>query len=325
MQRRISLLLIFAMLCALLSGCSFTVKDGLNVEFYVGDELYATSSVSMGKSVASHKAPDFDNLIFIGWFYDKACTIEHDFSLPVLVDLKLYAGYTIDAVAVSDMVNNTLIKSIVTVQNKSYNVGYAGVVETSATISAGSGVVIDISGGYCYVLTNCHVAKKEEGYAKLDLTVEDAWGNKFEAQVYQSSKSDHPAISEDYDLALICFKYTPPKETQTLVEIGVANDPLVNDYVIALGTPGGIKNTSSLGKVISYSKIDLEESDDSNVRFDIIVHDANINHGSSGGPLLNINGELVGINYAGYGNGEFGCAIPMSRVNSFLDTYVYVK
>jgi S1-C subfamily serine protease/predicted small secreted protein len=252
MKRGISLILIFTMLCVLLSGCSFTFfEEGVGVEFYVGDELYATSSVAVGKSVASKNAPELKNLIFVGWFYDKECTIEHDFSLPVLVNLKLYAGYTIDAVAASDMINDISVKSTVTVHNKSYNVGYAGVVETSSFISLGSGVVIDISGGYCYVLTNCHVANTEEGYSKSTLTVEDAWGNQFEAQIYQNAKSKVPAISDEYDLALICFKYTPPKETQELVEVGIASDPLINDYVIALGSPGGIKNTASFGKVVN--------------------------------------------------------------------------
>ena len=70
-------------------------------------------------------------------------------------------------------------------------------------------------------------------------------------------------------------------------------------------------------------KIDLSDSSpaDSNVKFDVIEHSAFINRGSSGSALINPNGEVVGVNYAG-GEREF-YAVPASRVIEFLNTYVY--
>ena len=59
--------------------------------------------------------------------------------------------------------------------------------------------------------------------------------------------------------------------------------------------------------------------------FDIIIHNALIDHGSSGGPLLNASGKLVGLNFAGFESNHHGCAVPMSKINEFLNTYVYNK
>ena len=60
----------------------------------------------------------------------------------------------------------------------------------------------------------------------------------------------------------------------------------------------------------------------SNVTFEVVYHNAFINNGSSGGPLLDANLRVVGVNYAGNSSG-IGYAIPAVKVNEFLRNYVY--
>ena len=71
-----------------------------------------------------------------------------------------------------------------------------------------------------------------------------------------------------------------------------------------------------------YQKVNTEENDA--MDFEAIVHSAIINHGSSGGPLVDPYGRLVGLNFAGSESLTYGCAIPISKINEFLDIYVYV-
>ena len=132
-------------------------------------------------------------------------------------------------------------------------------------------------------------------------------------------------MDPSYDLALICFKYDQT-EAPKLAEIEIGYDPQIKDYVVALGSPLGQKNAITYGKVLNYQKLNAaggEEIDE--VTFDIIYHNALLDHGSSGGPLLDTSGKLVGLNFAGFENNHYGCAIPLSKITEFLGKYVYVK
>lgn len=297
--------------------------ERVSVTFVVDGNEYRTKEISRGSRVSEIGAPQKDNLIFVGWFLDEGLTQKFDFSAPVLFGTRLYAGYTLDAFAVGDMVAQSSIGGVVTVHSKSYNTGLGGLIETNSFLSQGSGAVIDISNGFAYVITNYHVVAKKDGYTDQEITVEDAWGNIFEAQIYRRSSSSQHAASEKYDLALICFQYAPING-KSLCELKMVDDPRVNDFIITVGSPEGQKNTFTCGKVISYSKLPEDSATEfSDIPFDVIIHDANITHGSSGSPLLNNRGDLVGINFAGYNNGAYGCAVPISRLKEFLDLYVY--
>lgn len=319
MKRIVSISIVIIMLTVLLSGCDFLNSDisERNVNFYVDGELYYTKPAIAGSPVSMPQDPNKENMIFLGWY--TVFDTEYDFSSPIIFDLDLYAKFTIDAVKLTNHITEHSIKSVVTVHNHSYNKGILGI-ETDYVESLGSGVVIDISDGWCYVLTNSHVAVKEEGYSDNKLTVEDARGKQYTARLYKNSSVGVSAISEEYDLAVLCFKY----DEDYLAEISVSTDPTVGDYIVSLGSPDGQQNAITYGTVQMYSKIKAQEGDSiANIKFDIIVHDSPIDHGSSGGPLLNTRGQLVGLNFAGYNNGLLGCAIPMSKINEFLDIYVY--
>lgn len=327
MKKVLSIFLIFVIIITLLTGC-FGVSGDIgvnNVNFYVGDELYASKSVSFGSTVSMPTSPEKGNRIFVGWYTGGVFSSEFDFSTPIYTDLNLYAYFTLDAAKITNMITNEVMKSVVTIKNKSYNTTMGGWVETDFYTSQGSGVVIDISGGWCYVLTNCHVVTKENGFEKQTITVEDAWGETYEAQIYKNANKTELAMSEEYDLALVCFKYAPAS-ANVLAEISIAEDVKIGEDVISLGTPEGQKNAITCGNAISYQKINTEDGDEiSKITFDVLIHNATIKHGSSGGPLLNSEGKLVGLNFAGFNDGTYGCAIPMSKINEFLDEFVYVK
>lgn len=326
MKKITSLILTLLILTLTLSGCfSFGLGGGdagkCKVNFYVEDVLYKSTEVSVGSTVSMPRDPELSNMVFVGWFTDGLLSHRFDFSERLLADINLYAHFTLDAEAITDMVQQTSAHSLVTIYSKYYNTAMGGFIETESNTSQGSGVIINIASGWCYVLTNCHVVEPMEGFTNQKITVEDVWGDQHEAQIYKNPKKTDSAISEAYDLALICFKYTPSTEKE-LVEVEYsAKDPEIGDAVISLGAPAGQKNSLTCGEIVSYRRIEV--SDGGVLDFDVIVHGASINHGSSGGPLLNSQGRLIGLNYAGFEDGEFGCAIPISKILEFMNTYAY--
>lgn len=317
MKKILSLFIILLIALSILSSCSLLPEDlkFCKVNFYVDGELYDTQSVAIGTCASKPTPPQKTNEIFIAWETGGFLGQEFDFSSKLISDVNLYAHYVIDAVSFNDTIMNKTIKSIVTIENKSYNNTFIGV-EVDYSVSQGSGVIVDISGGYCYVLTNYHVTEKASGFAKQSFSVEDPWGNTYEAQIYKN------ALSNEYDLALLYFRY--PTADSELEEITFGTNPRENAYIAAIGTPEGLKNAITYGTVIEYEPINPGNNESlQRVSFDVIVHDASIYHGSSGGALINTKGELVGINFAGYGDGEYGCAIPIEKVIEFMNIYVY--
>ena len=321
MRRILSFTLVLLLALTVLTGCGLLSGSGIvcNVNFYVDGQIYMKKQVEMGSAVPMPNAPEKAGELFLGWYTDGFFTAEYDFSRPVLYDIDLYAFYTRDAVALTNKVTNEAVKSLVTIKTKCFNTGPFGV-ETTSFSAQGSGVIIDISGGWAYALTNCHVIAQEDGYKYREITVDDAYGNTFPADIYKNKQLTFEAVSEDYDLALVCFKYTEGM----LAEIGIGNDPMPGDNVVSLGAPDGQRNSITYGQVQGYNKINAEDGDDiSKVAFEIIIHNAPIDHGSSGGPLLDTECKLIGLNFAGYNNGQYGCAIPMSKINEFLSKFVY--
>lgn len=325
MKKRL-LILTLVLVVLMLTSC-FLPEDvdlgyNVNVNFYVDGELYKTEIVAANGQLREPNAPHKENYIFDGWYTDGLFSQKYDFYDRFYTTTNLYAKYTLDTVRVVNMLTSETMRSVVTIVNKCYNTGAFGI-EKESFIAQGSGVVIDISGGYCYVLTNCHVAELSEGYSNQKIVIEDCEGNQYEAKLYKSKNISEYAISSEYDLAVLYFMYA---NDGTLNEIEVKEDPVVGDYVISLGTPKGQKNSITIGNAIAYNKLSSNSEDKiSNVKFDILIHNAPIDHGSSGGPLVNPLGELVGLNFAGYNDGVYGCAIPMSKIYEFLYKYVYVK
>ena len=167
------------------------------------------------------------------------------------------------------------------------------------TRAAGSGVIIDAQNGY--VLTNHHV-------------VEDA--DEITVTLFDDRTMDATVIGTDpgSDVALIQV------DGENLAQIPLADsDGLeVGDFVVAIGNPFGFSNTVTSGIVSGLGRYGL--SRDSYENF--IQTDAAINPGNSGGALLNLRGELIGINTAiisrSGGNVGIGFAIPINMARSIM-------
>ena len=158
----------------------------------------------------------------------------------------------------------------------------------------GSGVIIDSSG---LVLTNAHVVERVD---RVIVTLQN--GNQVDGTVVGTDQVT--------DLALVKIKEFPDLES---AKLGDSEDVQVGDWAIALGTPYGLESTVTLGIVSSLHR-DINSLGFSDKRLDLIQTDAAINPGNSGGPLINANGEVIGINTlvrSGPGAG-LGFAIPIN-------------
>jgi len=158
----------------------------------------------------------------------------------------------------------------------------------------GSGVIIDQSG---LVLTNAHVVERVD---LVSITLAD--GTNFDGKVLGSDSIT--------DLALVQIE---EEIDSKVAPLGDSERIEVGDWAIALGTPYGLEKTVTLG-IISSLHRDINSLGFSDKRLDLIQTDAAINPGNSGGPLVNSNGEVIGINTlvrSGPGAG-LGFAIPIN-------------
>lgn len=172
------------------------------------------------------------------------------------------------------------------------------------TQSIGSGVIFDDIRGH--VLTNYHVIKDAE---EIYVTLLD--GRKLTAELIGSD--------QETDLAVLMI------EAGNLTSILVPNyvETNVGDYVIAIGNPFG------LGHTVTYGIISAIERSNANLLkgYDRLIQtDASINPGNSGGALINLNGELIGINTAilskGGANVGIGFAIPVDIVQKIISQLI---
>jgi len=163
----------------------------------------------------------------------------------------------------------------------------------------GSGVIIDSDKGY--VVTNNHVIENAD---KIMITLKD--GRQLEAKKLGSDAKS--------DVALLQI------EAKNLSEIKLADsDNLrVGDFTVAIGSPFGLGQTVTSGIVsaLGRSNLNIEQLED------FIQTDAAINSGNSGGALVNLRGELIGINTAilgpGGGNVGIGFAIPSNMMHNLV-------
>ena len=165
--------------------------------------------------------------------------------------------------------------------------------------SAGSGVIVDAKNGY--ILTNHHVVS---GADKIQISLIDE--NTLDAEIIGSD----PAT----DIAVLKVE----AENLTDIEIGDSDQVEVGDFVIAIGNPFGLGNTVTSGIVSALGRTGISSSGDE----DFIQTDASINPGNSGGALVNMQGELVGINSAiisrSGGNVGIGFAVPSEIAQSIM-------
>lgn len=159
----------------------------------------------------------------------------------------------------------------------------------------GSGFIIDKNG---IILTNAHVVDQAD---KVTVTLKN--GSIFEGQVR--------GVDEITDLAVV--KIDPKGIDLPVAALGDSSQVSVGDWAIAVGNPLGLDNTVTLG-IVSTLKRSSTEVGVPDKRLDFIQTDAAINPGNSGGPLLNENGEVIGINTAIRPDAMgIGFAIPINK------------
>jgi serine protease Do/serine protease DegQ len=175
--------------------------------------------------------------------------------------------------------------------------------------SAGSGVIFDARNGY--IVTNAHVV---DNATEITVTLQD--GRDLTATVVGS---DVPS-----DVAVLKV----PTENLTQIALGDSARIEQGDFVVAIGNPFGLQHTVTSGIVSGLGRSGINPDGYE----DFIQTDASINPGNSGGALVNLRGELVGINSAilsrSGGNIGIGFAIPVNMARSIMDqliTYGSVK
>jgi len=165
-------------------------------------------------------------------------------------------------------------------------------------MALGSGVIIDAAKGY--VVTNNHVV---DNASTIKVQLSD--GRKFDAKVVGKDPRS--------DIALIQIQ--EPKNL-TAIKLADSDALRVGDYTVAIGNPFGLGETVTSGIVSALGRSGLNAENYEN----FIQTDAAINRGNSGGALVNLNGELIGINTAilapDGGNIGIGFAIPSNMVKN---------
>jgi S1-C subfamily serine protease len=169
----------------------------------------------------------------------------------------------------------------------------------------GSGFLINSDG---QILTNYHVIS---GSSDVEVTLPDQ--TRYKARVLNRDRS--------HDLALI--QIDPKKKLSAFLRLGDSDALQVGQKVLAIGNPFGLAGTLTTGIVSSlHRKIQSEDRGDLE---DMIQTDAAINSGNSGGPLLDSQGNVIGINTAIYGpsggNIGIGFAMPINRAKLMLEDF----
>ncbi|XP_047465127.1 serine protease HTRA3 isoform X2 [Mugil cephalus] len=171
-------------------------------------------------------------------------------------------------------------------------------------VSSGSGFVMSESG---LIVTNAHVVSSSTpvtGQQHLKVQMHNG-------DVYEASIKD---IDKKSDIATIKVN---PQTKLPVLRLGLSADLRPGEFVVAIGSPFALQNTVTTG-IVSTAQRDGKELGIRNSDMDYIQTDAIINYGNSGGPLVNLDGEVIGINTLKVAAG-ISFAIPSDRITRFLN------
>jgi len=170
--------------------------------------------------------------------------------------------------------------------------------------SAGSGVIVDAASGY--ILTNHHVV---DGADQIEILLQD--NRRFEATVIGSDPGTDIAVLQVEGAARL-----------TQMQLGDSDQVRVGDFAVAIGNPFGLQHTVTSGIISALGRTGISRDGYE----DFIQTDASINPGNSGGALINLRGELIGINSAilsrSGGNIGIGFAIPVNIAKSIMNQII---
>ncbi len=177
---------------------------------------------------------------------------------------------------------------------------------------AGSGFIIDKAG---FILTNNHVVEDATGIEVFLFGMDVGEpGTGLKAKVVGRDKLTDSALLQITEM---------PKTPMSEAKFGDSQQIQPGDWVMAIGNPFGFSNTVTVGVVSAVGRTDQQLRPVSGRDLEMIQTDAAINRGNSGGPLLNVRGEVVGINTAiisddAGGNIGIGFAVPINTVKEIL-------
>jgi serine protease Do len=224
---------------------------------------------------------------------------------PALLALAILAPAFLPLAAeTSELRNSPIVKAVLDNESAVVNIhGRKTVPATNASFSngeptrqvngMGTGVIIDARG---YILTNYHVV---EGVSNIQVSLSDG-KNTTARLIAHDPKTDLAVIKID------------SKEQLCVINLGTSCDLMKGEPVIAIGNAYGYEHTVTRG-IISALHRNVQVSDEQKYN-DLIQSDASINPGNSGGPLLNIDGQTIGINVAvRVGAQGIGFAIPIDE------------
>lgn len=228
-------------------------------------------------------------------------------ALPLVVDGEPLPSLAPLVKRVAPAVVNIQVKSTVTQRNPFGNdplsqrfFNNPGTPRERTVQGQGSGVIVDAENGY--IVTNHHVV---EGADEIEVTLQD--NRSLSAEIIGSDKGT--------DIAVLKVD----AKNLTEIAIGDSDAAEVGDFVIAIGNPFGLSHTVTSGIISAEGRYGIGGPE---TYEDFIQTDASINPGNSGGALLNLRGELIGVNSAilsrSGGNIGIGFAIPSKITQSVM-------
>jgi len=178
--------------------------------------------------------------------------------------------------------------------------------------SLGSGFLVSADG---YVVTNNHVIRPEGGAELEEVTVTTPDGTQYEAEVV--------GTDPESDLAVLKIS---GKTDFPFVEFGASNESRVGDWVIAIGNPFGLDGTVTAGIISAVHRSTGAAGGGGGAYDRYIQTDASINRGNSGGPLFDMQGNVIGINNAIFspsgGSVGIGFAIPAETAAPIVEKLI---
>jgi S1-C subfamily serine protease len=195
-------------------------------------------------------------------------------------------------------------QGVVYVQAEGVSSGESLFGQSQEGTATGSGFVVDGDGT---IITNAHVV---DGASKVTVSFEEG-GEAVDAEV--------KGVDNDTDIAVL--KINPEGRDLTVLPLGDSSEVNVGDPVVAIGNPFGLQRTVTTG-IVSALQRQLDAPSGFPIS-DVIQTDASINPGNSGGPLLNTQGQVIGINSqiatgGGQGSVGIGFAVPINTAKELL-------
>jgi serine protease Do len=166
--------------------------------------------------------------------------------------------------------------------------------------SLGSGAIIDARG---IILTNEHVV---------------SGASKITAMTKSGIELDCDVVGSDADNDLAVLRVRKPTGALPAIKLGSSSDLMIGETIIAIGNPFGLSHTVTAGVVSATGRSVRGENE--RTYTDFIQTDASINPGNSGGPLVNTDGDMIGVATAIIGGAQgIGFAIPIDRARRIVD------